>query len=111
MEGKVLGVAGPALQAVEVEKDVVEDGEFVRDREAAVADLLMELLQGIFARRRIRLGYKTGRGQWRATCSRCARRLTAGDAEGPQDAIDEQGAIELLPHNLDVLDELGVYVG
>lgn len=53
MEGEVLGVTGPALQAVEVEEDVVEDGQFVRDGESAVADLLMELLQGILAGRRI----------------------------------------------------------
>lgn len=41
VEGKVLSVTGPALQAVEVEQHVVEDGELVRDGEPAVADLLV----------------------------------------------------------------------
>lgn len=35
---------------------------------------------------------------------------TIGDAESLQDAIDEQGAIELLPHDLDVLDEFGIAI-
>lgn len=56
VEGKVLGVVGPALQTVKVEQDVVEDGQFVRDGESAVTDLLMELLQRVFTGRRIRLG-------------------------------------------------------
>lgn len=53
VEGEVLCVAGTALHAVEVEKDVVEDGQFVRDGESAVADLLVEFLQGSLARRRV----------------------------------------------------------
>lgn len=36
---------------------------------------------------------------------------TIGDSKSPKDAIDEKGAIEFLPHDLDVLDEFGITVG
>lgn len=57
MKGEVFSVIWPALEAVIVEENVVEDGQFVGDGESAVANLLMKLLQGIFVGRRVRLGY------------------------------------------------------
>lgn len=56
VEGEVFSVIWPALEAVIVEKNIVEDGQFVWNGESAVANLLVKLLQGILAGRRIRLG-------------------------------------------------------
>lgn len=119
VEGKVFSVIWPALEAVVVEKNVVEDGQFVGNGESAVANLLMKLLQGIFAGRRIRLGCIESQKSIESFKACLAvlfsagvhAQLTIGDAECLQDAIDEQSAIELLPHNLDVLYELGIAIG
>lgn len=57
VKGEVFSIIWPALETVIVEENVVEDGQFMGNGESAVANLLVKLLQGIFAGRRVRLCY------------------------------------------------------
>lgn len=57
LKGVVLGMICAAGEAVEVEQDVVEDGEFVVDAGDAVANLSVQFVEALFAAfRRISLG-------------------------------------------------------